>query len=70
MFCQIKVASRRKNTLLAAGVLGDGLGAFTDGVLGQFTGQEETDSSLDLPGSDGGALVVCLLYTSPSPRDA
>ena len=44
--------------LLGGGVLGDGLGAFRDGVLGQFTGEEETDSSLDLPGGDGGALVV------------
>ncbi len=44
--------------LLAAGVLGDGLGAFTDSVLGQFTGQQETDSGLDLPAGDGGTLVV------------
>jgi len=27
-------------------------------VLGQLTGQQETDSSLDLPAGDGGALVV------------
>jgi len=27
-------------------------------VLGQFTGQEQTDSGLDLSGGDGGALVV------------
>ena len=39
--------------LLAAGVFGDGLGAFADGVLGQFTGQEETHSSLDLSACDG-----------------
>ena len=45
-------------SLLAAGVLGDGLGALRDGVLGQFTGQEKTDSSLDLSASDGGTLVV------------
>ena len=44
--------------LLAAGVLGHGLGAFADSVLGQFTGQEETDGGLDLPGGDGGTLVV------------
>ena len=44
--------------LLAAGVLGDGLGAFADGVLGQFTGQEETHSGLDLSAGDGGSLVV------------
>ena len=45
-------------SLLGGGVLGHSLGAFRHGVLGQFTGQEETDSSLDLPGGDGGALVV------------
>ena len=39
--------------LLAAGVLGDGLCAFTDGVLGQLTGQEETHSCLDFPTCDG-----------------
>ena len=27
-------------------------------MLGQFTGQEEADSSLDLPTGDGGAIVV------------
>ena len=44
--------------LLGAGVLGDGLGALRDGVLGQLTGEQEPDSSLDLPGGDGGPLVV------------
>ena len=44
--------------LLGAGVLGDGLGAFRDGVLGQFTGQQKPDGGLDLPGGDGGPLVV------------
>ena len=53
MFCQ-QIA----NNLLGAGVLGDGLGTFRDGVFGQFSGEEEPDSSLDLPGSDGGPLVV------------
>ena len=47
-----------KNNLLGAGVLGDGLGAFRDGVFGQFSGEEEPDGGLDLPGSDGGPLVV------------
>ena len=46
------------NNLLAAGVLGHGLGALRHGVLGQLTGEEETDSRLDLPGGDGGPLVV------------
>ena len=44
--------------LLGAGVLGDGLGAFRDGVFGQLTGEEEPDGGLDLPGGDGGLLVV------------
>ena len=43
---------------LGAGVFGDGLGAFTDGVLGEFTGQQEPHGSLHLPGRDGGPLVV------------
>ena len=46
------------NDLLGAGVLGDGLGAFRDGVFGQFTREKEPDSGLDLPGGDGGPLVV------------
>ena len=45
-------------SLLRAGVLGDGLGSLRDGVFGQFSGEEETDSSLDFPGGDGGPLVV------------
>ena len=44
--------------LLGAGVLGDGLGSFRDGVLSQLSGEEESDSRLDLPGGDGGPLVV------------
>ena len=48
----------QSNDLLGAGVLGDGLGAFRDGVLGQFTGQQKPDGGLDLPGGDGGPLVV------------
>ena len=44
--------------LLGGGVLGDGLGTLRDGVLGQFTRKEKPDSCLDLPGGDGGALVV------------
>ena len=48
----------RSDHLLGGGVLGDGLGALRDGVLGQLSGEEEPDSSLDLPGGDGGALVV------------
>ena len=44
--------------LLGAGVLGDGLGTFRNGVFGQFTGEEEPDGGLDLPRGDGGSLVV------------
>ncbi len=46
------------NNLLGAGVLGHGLGSLRDGVLGQLSGKEKPDSSLDLPGGDGGPLVV------------
>ena len=51
-------AKCKGSNLLGAGVLGDSLGAFRDGVLGQFTREEEPDSGLDLPGGDGGPLVV------------
>lgn len=44
--------------LLRAGVFGDSLGAFRHGVLGQFTRQQQTDGSLDLPGCDGRPFVV------------
>jgi len=40
------------------GVLGDGLGALRDGVLGKLTGEDEADGGLDLAGRDGGLLVV------------
>ena len=40
-------------SLLGAGVLGDGLGSLRYSVLGQFTGQKETDGSLDLSAGDG-----------------
>ena len=48
----------KRYSLLRAGVFGDSLGSLRDGVLGQLTGQEEPDSGLDLPGGDGGPLVV------------
>ena len=44
--------------LLAAGVLGHGLGSLRHSVLGQLSRQKEPDGSLDLPGGDGGPLVV------------
>ena len=47
-----------RHSLLGAGVFGDSLGAFRDSVLGELTGEEEPDSSLDLTGGDRGSLVV------------
>ena len=44
--------------LLGAGVLGDSLGSFRDSMLGKLPRQEEPHGSLDLPGGDGGPLVV------------
>ena len=43
---------------LSGGELGDGLGALTDGVLGELSGEHEPDGGLDLPGGEGGLLVV------------
>uniref|UniRef100_A0A8R7VDB4 Uncharacterized protein n=1 Tax=Triticum urartu TaxID=4572 RepID=A0A8R7VDB4_TRIUA len=43
---------------LGGGELGDGLGALRDGVLGELAGEDEADGCLDLPGRDGGLLVV------------
>ena len=40
------------------GVLGDGLGAFGDGVLGELTGEQQAHGGLDLPGGEGVLLVV------------
>ena len=45
-------------SLLRAGVFGDGLSALRDGMLGELSGQKEPHSSLNLPGGDGGPLVV------------
>lgn len=44
--------------LFGAGVLGDSLGSFTDGVLGQLSGQQKSDGGLDFPTGDCGSLVV------------
>ena len=44
--------------LLGACVLGHSLGSLRHGVLGELTGQEQTDGSLDFPGGDGGTPVV------------
>ena len=50
--------------LLGRSIFGHGFGAFRDGVLGQLSGQEETDRSLDLARGDGGPLVVVSQATS------
>ena len=44
--------------LFVAVVLRHSLGALRHGVLGEFAGEHETDSRLDLAGRDGVALVV------------
>ena len=54
----VLVRNATMRRLFAAGVLGDSLCAFTDGVLRQFTGQEETDSGLDLSACNRRPLVV------------
>ena len=41
---------------LHGGELGDSLGALRDSVLGEFAGEDESDSSLDLAGRQGGLL--------------
>ena len=46
------------NCSLRCRELGDGLGAFRDGVLGQLSGEEEANSGLDLSGGQGVLLVV------------
>ena len=48
----------RHPALLGAGVLGDGLRAFRDGVLGQLAGQKESDGRLDFAARDRRAAVV------------
>ena len=50
--------SQTASNLLAGGVLGDGLGTLTDGVLSELTGKQETDGGLDFAGGDGAPLVV------------
>ena len=43
--------------LLRGSVLGDGLGAFRDGVLGQLAREDQANGSLDLAGGQGRFLV-------------
>ena len=46
------VFKRQVRKLLRRGVLGDSLSTFGEGVLGKLSGEEESTSSLDLPGGD------------------
>jgi len=46
------------STRLRGGELGDGLGALGHGVLGELAREDEAHRRLDLPGRDGGLLVV------------
>ncbi len=60
----------RRRRLLGALVLGDGLGALGDGVLGELTGEDQTHGGLNLAGGHGLALVVhdqaaCLAGDAP-----
>jgi len=41
----------------SGGELGDSLGAFRDGVSGEFTGEEELDGGLDFSGRKSSSLV-------------
>ena len=43
---------------LTGGELCDGLGSFRDSVLGELTGEDEADGSLDFARSNGRLLVV------------
>ena len=56
--CMKRISFYKKILNLAAGELGDGFGSFGNGVLGQFTGKHEANSSLDLAAAEGGLLVV------------
>ena len=51
------VKSLSKYNHLGVAELGDGLGAFSDGVLAELTGQGQADSGLHLAGAEGGLLV-------------
>ena len=42
----------------SGGELGDGLGSFADGVLGELTWEEESDGGLDLAGGESVLLVI------------
>ena len=49
---------RRLRRLLGAGILRHGLGALRHSMLRQLSREQKADRGLDLPGGDGGPLVV------------
>ena len=57
-FYKSRLGVHHTSNLLAAGVLGDSLGALRHGVLGEFSRKEKSHSCLDLATGDGGLLVV------------
>jgi hypothetical protein len=61
-FCFVHSAKRPMRTkfssCLSTGELGDGLGAFRDSMLGEFTGKHETNGSLDFSAGKSCLLVV------------
>ena len=58
VFLISKCDRRPRSKRLRGGELGDGLGAFGDGVLGEFTRQDQSDRGLDFAGRDRRLLVV------------
>ena len=54
------------NCLLGAGVLGDSLGSLRDGVLGQLSGQDQTDGGLDFPAGDVVQAIWRIFWPNPS----
>lgn len=59
MISRMKTLRMRPRLLGRGRVLGDGLGTFGNGVLGELTGEDQAHGGLDLAGGDGGLLVVC-----------
>ena len=53
-FCLVLLAQ----TSFAACILRNGLRTLANGVLCQFSGQQQPDSRLNIAGPDGGLLVV------------
>ena len=53
-----KISVKKVTNLFRAGILGHGLGPLGHGVLSQLPGQKQPHCGLDLPGCDGGPLVV------------